>query len=242
MTIRDFLTRTEALGTIGSLHYFDSDTVATGKEHNLDGFRFYFLGRGGVLGDVEPEVVSSAFGYWNPALVAKMWSSAKERMAPREAARLYLSCAHEFGRKHFASVPGLDAFCAAAEQVNAAIDPAALALYAGWAAEPLAEDAPARAMQLCVVLREARGSAHLVGVVAAGLRPRIAHAVKRPTEGKLFGWEDEPVPTDEERAQWDEAEELTVRQLERWFGVLDDAGREAFLSGLDGMTAAVTAT
>jgi hypothetical protein len=240
VTNRDFIARTEAIATIGSLHYFDPDTIAAGKEHNLDGFRFYFLGRGGVLGDVEPEVVASAFGYWNPGLVAKMWSSAKERMAPRDAARLYLSRAHELGRKHFAAVPGLDAFCAAAEQVNAAIDPAALALYAGWDAEPLPDDAPARAMQLCVVLREARGSAHLLGVVATGLRPRIAHAIKRPTEGKQFGWDDEPTPTDEERAQWDDAEELTVRQLERWFGVLDDDGREAFLAGLDAMSAAAS--
>lgn len=239
MTIRDFIARTEAIGTIGSLHYFDPDTLATGKEHNLDGLRFYFLGRGGVLGDVEPEVVGSAFGYWNPALITKMWSSAKERMAPRDAARLYLSCAHEFGRKRFGGVADLDAFCAAAEEVNAAIHPAALALYAGYDAEPPPEDAPARAMHLCVVLREARASAHLVGVVATGLRPRIAHAIKRPTEGKLFGWDDEPTPTAEERAMWDEAEEITIRQLERWFGVLDDDGRQSFLAGLDGMSAAV---
>ena len=239
MTIRDFIAQTDPIATIGSLHYFDPDTVATGKEHGLDGFRFYFLGRGGVLGDVEAEVVTSAFGYWNPALITKMWTTAKERMAPREAARLYLSCAHAFGRKQFGGVDGLDAFCAAAAAVNDAIDPAGLALYAGYDAEPLPDDIAARAMHLCVVLREARGSAHLVGVVAAGLRPRMAHAIKRPTEGKLFGWDDEPVPTADERARWDEAEELTLRQLERWFGVLDEAGRAALLTGLEGMTAAL---
>ena len=239
MTIRDFIAETEAIGVLGGLHYFDPDTLATGKEHNLDGFRFYFLGRGGVLGDVEPAVVGSAFGYWNPALIEKMWNSAKERMAPREAARLYLSCAHEFGRKRFGGIDGLDAFCAAAEQVNDAIDPAALALYAGYRAEPLPDDVAARAMHLCVILREARGSAHLVGVVAAGLRPRIAHAIKRPADGKQFGWDDEPTPTDDERSRWKEAEELTLRQLEPWFGVLDDAGRTALVTGLAAMSAAV---
>jgi hypothetical protein len=238
VTTRDFIASTEAIGTLGALHYFDPDTLAVGKEHNLDGFRFYFLGRGGVLGDVEPAVVGSAFGYWNPALIEKMWSSAKERMAPRDAARLYLSCAHALGRKRFGDIDGLDAFCAAAEQVNDAIDPAALALYAGYRAEPLPDDVAARALHLCVVLREARGSAHLVGVVATGLRPRIAHAIKRPTEGKQFGWDDEPVPTDEELAQWDEAEELTLRQLEPAFATLDDAGRQAFVAGLDAMSAA----
>jgi hypothetical protein len=239
VTIRDLIARTEAIGTIGALHYFDPDTLATGKEHNLDGLRFYFLGRGGVLGDVEPEVIGSAFGYWNPALITKMWTTAKERMAPRDAARLYLSCAHAFGRKRFGDVAGLDDFCAAAEQVNAAIEPAALALYAGYRAEPLPDDAPARAMHLCVILREARASAHLVGVVASGLRPRIAHAIKRPADSKMFGWDDEPVPSEDERARWLEAEECTLRQLETWFGVLDDAGRQAIVSGLDGMSAAL---
>jgi hypothetical protein len=239
MTIREFIAQTEPIGTLGSVWYFDPDTVAKGKEHGLDGFRFYFLGRGGVLGDVEPEVVMSAFGYWNPDLVRKMWTTAKERMAPRDAARLYLSCCHEFGRKKFADVEGLEAFCAAAEQVNEAIDPAGLALYAGLAAEPLPEDAPARALQLCAVLREARGSAHLVGVVASGLRPRMAHAIKRPADGKLFGWEDEPEPTDDERARWEQAEELTLQQLERWYGVLDEAGRAAFVAGLEAMSAAL---
>jgi hypothetical protein len=239
MTIREFIAQTEPIGTLGAAWYFDPDTVAKGKEHNLDGFRFYFLGRGGVLGDVEPEVVMSAFGYWNPELVRKMWNTGKERIAPREAARLYLSCCHEFARKKFADVPGLEAFCAAAEQVNDAIDPAGLALYAGISAEPLPEDPPARALQLCSVLREARGSAHLVGVVAVGLRPRIAHAIKRPDDGKLFGWDDEPVPTDDERKRWEQAEEITLQQLERWYGVLDEAGRDAFLNGLQGMTAAL---
>ena len=36
----------------GNRFYFDADTMAKGQELGLDGFRFYFLGRGGVLGDV----------------------------------------------------------------------------------------------------------------------------------------------------------------------------------------------
>ena len=53
-------------GDIGASFYFDPDTLARGKELGLDGFRFYVLGRGGVLGDVEPDVVRSAFGYFHP--------------------------------------------------------------------------------------------------------------------------------------------------------------------------------
>ena len=39
-------------GDIGSAFYFHPDTLAMAKGHGLDGFRMYFLGRGGVLGDV----------------------------------------------------------------------------------------------------------------------------------------------------------------------------------------------
>lgn len=50
------------VGAAGSAFYVVLETLACGRETGLDGFRFYFLGRGGVLGDVEAPVVASAFG------------------------------------------------------------------------------------------------------------------------------------------------------------------------------------
>ncbi|MEZ5261602.1 MAG: hypothetical protein AB7W59_11640 [Acidimicrobiia bacterium] len=197
------------IGSLGAKFYFHPDTVATGKANNLDGFRFYFLGRGGVLGDVEPSVVQSAFGYFDGALVDKIWSSAKERMEPRAAARLYLQCNAELARKTIADVPDLEAFCTAAEKIVAAAEPSGLALFAGIAAEPLPEDAPARALQLVAVLRELRGSAHLVAVVANGLAPAVAHAIKRPDDVKTFGYVDMPPIADADRAKLDAAEAMT---------------------------------
>ena len=123
------------IGSLGGAFYFDKETLAKGKELGRDGFRFYFLGRGGVLGDVEPRVVESAFGYFAPELVAKMWTSAKEKLAPREAGRLYLECLHAFGRRKFSGISGLDAFCAAAEAVNNATSYASLPLYAAFSSE-----------------------------------------------------------------------------------------------------------
>ncbi len=227
------------IAALGACYYFDPATLAIGKAHNLDGYRFYFLGRGGVLGDVEAEVVASAFGYFEPAIVEKMWTTAKARMAPRDAARLYLSCGHEFARTRFADVAGLDAFCAAAEQVNDAIDPAGLALYAGFDAEPLPDDPPARAIQLCTVLREARGSAHLLAIVAVGLSPRLAHAIHRPDAVKEFGWPDDVEIDEQDRARWEQAEELTDRQMDPPFASLDESGRRALLAGLEAMRAAL---
>ena len=50
MTPQDIMrTIAEPTGPIGSAFYFHPDTMARGKELGLDGFRFYVLGRGGVL-------------------------------------------------------------------------------------------------------------------------------------------------------------------------------------------------
>lgn len=228
------------IASMGAAFYFIPETVSRGKEQGLDGFRFYFLGRGGVLGDVEAKVIQSAFGYFHPALVAKIWNSAREKMAPRDAARLYLECAADLGRRTFGAVEGLDAFCAAAEKVVDAAEPAALALFAGIAAEPLPEDLPARAMQLVAVLREYRGSAHLAAVVASGLSPEIAHYIKRPDDYATFGYGgDAPAVTDAHRAALDAAERLTDAMVLTGYGALDAAEADALLAGVEAMERAL---
>ena len=87
MTNDEFAVFAKQVADIGSAFYFHPDTLATGKASGLDGFRFYFVGRGGVLGDVEADVVHSAFGYFEPALFATMWNSAKEIIPARDGAR-----------------------------------------------------------------------------------------------------------------------------------------------------------
>ncbi len=228
------------INTVGSAFYFVPETVAVGKEHGLDGFRFYFLGRGGVLGDVEAPVIESAFAWWAPDLVAKMWNTAREKMAPRDAGRLYLKCAQDLGRAKFAQVDGLAEFCASAENVMRAVNPAGLALFAGLAAEPLADDLPARAMQLLAVLREFRGSAHIMAVLAEGITPKVAHAAKRPDMVKSFGWGDDEVPVSEDdRAAMDAAESLTDELVTPAYSVLNAKEATAFLMTLKALQAAL---
>lgn len=233
-----------AINDLGWGFYFTPETAAVGAAHGLDAFRFYFLGRGGVLGDVESPVVTSAFGYWNPVLVERMWSTARERAdcSARDAGRIYLACSADFGRAHFSDLPELERFCEAAQAVLAAADPAGLALFAGHLAEPLVEDLPGRAMQLTTVLRELKGSAHLVAVLAVGLSPRIAHGVRRPDFWDSFGYVGEPVPepTAERVALLAEADALTLRLIAPAYEVLDDAARAHLHEGLSQMTAAVS--
>ena len=223
------------VGDLGWAFYFTPETMAVGKSLGLGGLRFYFLGRGGVLGDVDAEAVASAFGYFSPSMVAKLWNSAKEIYPPREAARVYMNCCADLGRSHFGAVPDLAGFCAAAGAVNDAADPTGLALYAGIRAQPLADDLPGRAMQLVTVLRELRGSAHLLAVRASGLDAKTAHCIHRPDDMAAFGWSAEEVPhvTDSERYKLQDAERLTDDLVLPAYAVLDDSGAVALLAGLE---------
>ena len=226
-------------GGIGAAYYFDPATLARGKELGLDGFRFYLLGRGGVLGDVESEVIHSAFGYFHPAMVKKLWDTGREVMAPRQVAREYLACAHTFARDRLSGVEGLGAYRDAATAVIDAVDDAGYALFAGLRAEPVPADDVAGAYHQAVILRELRGCAHLVAVVAKGIPAPVAHAIKRPDAVAMFGWDEAPAVTDDARHRLDEAEALTDELLIPAYSVLDDAAAEALLDGTRSMAAAL---
>lgn len=223
---------TEPIGSIGAVFYFHPDTVATGKEAGLDGFRFYALGRGGVLGDVEAGVIHAAFGYFHTGLIDKIWNSAKAIMAPRDAARLYMECGHRLGRAKFSDIDGLDGFVDAATQVIDLVEGASMPLFAGVRAEPVPEDTPAAAMHQAMVLREMRGSAHLLALTACGVTTPIAHAIKRPGDVAMFGYEEPPEVTDEDRANWHRAENLTDELLTPAYASLSDAQATALVNGV----------
>ena len=230
----------EKIGNIGASFYFDPTTLARGKELGLGGFQFYVLGRGGVLGNVEPAVIQSAFGYFDGGMIAKIWDGAREVMDPREAGTHYMECARVFGRDKFAAVDGLAGFCDAAETLIANIHPGALALYAGTAAEPLCDDLPGRAMQLAVVLREYRGSAHLAAIIAEGLDPVRAHFLKRPDDYKTFGHAEDPAPgAESESAAHAAAEVRTNAMCGQVFRCLSQTQADAITAGLDAMAEAL---
>jgi hypothetical protein len=242
MTPEELVTTVSPLaGKVGSAFYFVPATTARGTELGLNTLQFYVLGRGGVLGDVEAPVIASAFGYFSLERVDSMWEAATKVAEPRATAKEFMACSHEFGRTHFSSVAGLAAFCAAAEAVVAAAHPAGLALFAGLAAEPLPDDLPARAMHLAAVLREYRGSAHLVAVVASGIEPRVAHFIRRPEMFAAFGYapEDAPEPTEADRAALAGADAITDRIVGQAYGVLDETQAHALVDGFRAMEAAL---
>ena len=183
------MSRTTAIGDIGAA-FFDPATVAVGKEHNLDGFRFYFLGRGGVLGDVEPRWCTAHSGTSSPGC----WRRCGTR--PRSGWRHAMppactSCAHDLARARLARSRVSTAFCAAAEQVNDAIDPAGLALYAGL--EPSRCPTTSRRGPCTCAWRCARRAAAPTSWPSwlRGCRLAMPTPSSGPTEMKQFGWPDD---------------------------------------------------
>ena len=158
------------LSSLGSKYMLDPATAAIGTDAGYpDGFSFYVAGRGGVLGDVDADVVYAAFGFFSQGVVAKMWARGVAVEGARAAGRRYAGACDAWGRAHLAAAPGLARFAELAEPVVRGVDPLGLSLFAGLRREPLADDAPARAYRLVTWLRELRGSVHVASVAAQGL-------------------------------------------------------------------------
>jgi hypothetical protein len=94
-------------------------------------------------------------------------------------------------------------------------------------------------MHLISVLRELRGSAHLVAVRAVGLGAEIAHYLRRPNDYTSFGWgETPPEVTDEDRARLARADALTDDLVRSAFSVVDHATADTFVRVLTAIEAA----
>lgn len=225
----------------GWKYYFTPNAIEVGKSMGLKGMEFYVAGRGGSLGDCDGSVVAAAFGYFNPVIINAAWSLATAKQPARTIGDAHYEVAAHLGREKLAGIAGLDEFTAAMEKVFNAADPDGLALFAAFKSMSLAEDIPARAMQLAASLREFRGSAHLIAIRAVGLTSKQAHYVKRPNDVKGFGWgeDDAPVIDDAVRALMVEAEKLTDALCIPAYSVLADAERKALVAGVKAFEAAL---
>ncbi len=204
---------TQPIGALGGAWMLDPEVLGPCREVGYpNGFAYYVTGRGGVLGDVDADVVASAFGFFEPRLVRKLWEQGTAVEPARDAGRRYGAACAAWGRTRYGTFPGIGRIAELAEKVASGVDASGLALFAGWRTEPLPDDAAGRATFLLHVLRELRGSVHLVCVVAAGLSVRDAVLASGGEEhATRFGWSG-PFPEIAPSAKA-EAENLTDRVL-----------------------------
>lgn len=231
------------IGDLGAAFYFIPETMAAGKEIGLGGMEFYVQGRAGQMGSTHPDAVSAAFGYFKPALLKSILDAARAKVDPLVAGTTHLTACANLGRAKLSQLPQLRDLVAILDKVNNAADSDGLALYAAIRTETLADDHAGRLMQLIAILREFRGSAHLVALRAAGVSSPTAHAIKRPDMWKQFGYSEDEMPTitDEIRQAMKTAEEITDRIVEPAYAVLNDAERATLVSGLQAVKAALAA-
>jgi len=235
-------TRTRApIVDVGGGFMLDPATTARGEEFGLDFGGFYVLGRGGVLGDVDADIVASAFVFFNPTLVRVIWEGARAKRAPADAGLAYAEACAEWGREHLGASAGLDEAGALLDRVVAAASPIGAPLFSGWRALPVPADPPAHVMHQLHVLRELRGGMHGAAILSVGLTPCEAQVMHRPEMAATFGWA-EPLPdVATKRPLLDEAETLTNRLVAPAFAALGDAERERLADLVDGVAATVSA-
>lgn len=206
------------IGDLGGAFMLDGATYARGAELGFSGIDFYVLGRGGVLGDTTPDVVSSAFFFWNPDQVRTQWELARKVMEPAAAAIEWVNLCHAYGDAHLPELAELNRFSDLAAKVCDAASPAGAALFAGWRSLPVpGSDRPkARAQHYLNALRELRGGLHGGAVLAMGLSPAEAVALHSPMMAPVFGWDVSTIPVDDSsKSEWKIAEAGTDLAMAR---------------------------
>jgi hypothetical protein len=225
------------IGPIGGAFMLHPDTGTRGQELDLDFFGYYALGRGGVLGDVNGDVVAAALHFFSPAMVTPIWDGAKAKVSPADAAAHYAESCAIWGRSRLDDIGDLDTFNKLGERAVEAADARGLPLFAGWRAMPLPDDAPARAYHLIHVLRELRGGANGIGVRAVGLTAPEAVGVNSPGMFQLFGWSGDLPDAEALRGRIDQAEDITDEICSSAFAVLDEGEKETFAATIDAIEA-----
>jgi hypothetical protein len=226
------------VGKLGGAWMFDAEVHARGKELGLDAWAWYHCGRGGVLGQPDPEVIVAAFGFFNPVTQIKAWNKGIAVMtAPAIADEYAASCA-EWGRRTFVDGKPEDP-ARLADLLTTALDSAevmGMPLFAGWRARLHAgpTDGPARLAMAMQAAREHRGSCHLVAVTAAGVDPLQAVMSGRygAKNAEFFGWR-EPYPDPEgAKEAMGQAEKVTDDLVSPAYATLTEAERTELATGL----------
>jgi len=233
----------DPIQTLGASFYFDAPTVGRAKEIGLNVYEFYGLGRAGVMGNVEPDVVQRAFTFFHPDAIAMIYTRAREKADPAEAAQHYVRAAYEFADRTFGAVSTelLGAFAAAVDQVAANVETGRHLLFDGYHRAAAPTDPVHAAYLGTIVLRELRGGVHIEAVAEAGLSPSEATYAQDPSLFALHGYGDADVPPDAAplSTRKADAEVRTDASMAGYFSVLNDDERQTLADATLAMFAAL---
>jgi hypothetical protein len=220
-----------AIGDLPANFMLDMATYAVAADAGYEGMAFYFGGRGGVLGDVDADVVSAAFVYFPPESLRLAWEQAASVESRAAAAQRWADLAAAWAVAHLPA-DGLDyaRLAELAGKVVLSADVAGAPVFAGWRALPEPSGERELALHRLNALRELRAARHATAVLAAGIAPRLALMVKTPYMADIFGWpQPHPEPDQLVRDRWEAAELVTNELFGADLGVLSDAEQAEFV-------------
>jgi Helix-turn-helix family len=226
---------------IGTAIYLSPDVSGWAAEWGWDNpFSFYFAGRGGMLGDVGPEVVTAALGWFEPNAVNAMFTAGLGVAGASGAARRMAEAHSLWGDKYYSDVDDVESIASVTEELVGGLEGSALPLFVGWRDAAASQTPGGRAAQLMQMLREWRGGLHLVATTAVGLSPLEAILTNEGEgQAKFFGWSEPFEDCSSIKAKHDEAEEMTDQLCASALSKALDAGKfEAFGDGVSALRAA----
>lgn len=207
-----------------------AESIAAGYQNPLAG---YVAGRGGVLGEVTGATVGAVFAVFEPTGLSALWEEGVAVRGAAGAAQVYWNQAADFGRQYMTGADGLDHVAALGERLIAVAPTAASPLFAGWRAMPLADDAPARALQVMFVLRELRAGLHFNALSLSGVAPIEAHMLnKGPRYAAMFGWPKPFADGADKKDRYAEIEQATNRRMAELVGAALNAAEAAEFADL----------
>jgi hypothetical protein len=209
-------------------------TLRRARLLGLSGWAYHVSARAGALGEVRPETVAAAIGFIAPEAVIDGWEATAKTSVPMEVATWHLHEMCTWGAERLGGFPRLTRLLELAQRVTAAVDVAALPLFAAWRAMPVPDPAPGAQLAVMLhLLQEQQLGVHVVAVRASGLTPlqAIIAGPEGETGAVAFGWQPPYPPAGPivRRLMW--AESIADSLAGQAYAVLDRAERIEF-SGL----------
>ena len=228
-----------AVSSVGSHFMLDGSTYVHGAGLGFAGLDFYVGGRGGVLGDVDADVVAAAFAFFEPAYVRAQWDMAAKVMTRTEAALAWAGCCSTWAEEHVGDGADLERLGALLDRVVAHARPACASIFAGWRALPVPTSPKAHVVHQMNGLRELRHGLHSAAVVATGLTPHQALSMGSPAMVPIFGWA-EAADVEGLQPKKDAAEDATNAAFAHAYAGLDADERDEVVALMGALTASIT--
>jgi hypothetical protein len=175
----------DALEPIATICFWAEPAYDAYAALGLDFLQGYVWGRASVLGEPEATVAASAFGVFEPGLVASLYDSGRAVASLADVRAAKLSGSTAALREVLGTPDGLDVAVAGLRRAAEAADPTGRPMHAGLLGVGWPDDPLGQLWHAATILREHRGDGHLAACVAAGLTGLEANVL---TEARV-GWD-----------------------------------------------------